>query len=192
MAEQFSRIEPEHRAFIARQHMFFTASAAPGGHINLSPKGLGALRVLDETRVAYLDLTGSGNETAAHARADGRLTIMFCAFEGPPQILRLYGRCHILRRGGGDYAGMLASAFSGAEPPGARQIVVQAVELVQTSCGYGVPNYEYRGERPSLINWAEAKGAGGLAAYRREKNVVSIDGLPTGHEEGQDAANARA
>jgi hypothetical protein len=192
MAQQYSRIEADHRAFIERQHIFFTASAAAGGRVNLSPKGLGALRVLDDRRVAYLDLTGSGNETAAHARADGRLTIMFCAFEGPPLILRLYGASRILRRPSAAYGDLLEQAFGGAEQPGARQIVVLEVDLVQTSCGYGVPHYDYRDERPSLINWAEAKGEAGLAAYRREKNVVSIDGLPTGHEEDLDPAGARA
>jgi hypothetical protein len=98
MADQFDRIEPRHRAFIERQHMFFTASAAPQGHINLSPKGLEALRVLDPNAVVYLDHTGSGNETAGHIHVDGRLTIMFCAFEGPPMILRLYGRAESCRR----------------------------------------------------------------------------------------------
>jgi hypothetical protein len=180
MATQYPRIDPVHRAFIERQRVFFTASAAAGGRINLSPKDGASLRVLNETTVAYLDQTGSGNETAAHLRANGRLTIMLCAFEGPPIILRLYGRGRVHRRGGGEYARLLAEAFDGVEPAGARQIVVLEVELVQKSCGYGVPLFDYQGERPSLIRWAEAKGEDGLDAYQWEKNALSIDGLPTG------------
>ncbi len=180
MAKQYPTIEPQLRAFIERQHIFFTASAAPEGRINLSPKGLDALRVLGPNQVCYLDLTGSGNETAAHNRADGRLTIMVCAFQGPPQILRLYGHSRILLRGSEEYARLLADAFGGKEPIGTRQIVVLDVDMAQTSCGYGVPTYEYKGERPSLINWAEAKGEDGLAAYRKKNNAVSIDGMPTG------------
>jgi hypothetical protein len=180
MAERFSSIEPAHRAFIARQHVFFTASAAPQGRVNLSPKGLDALRVLGPNQVCYLDLTGSGAETAAHLKADGRLTIMLCAFEGPPLILRLYGRGRTLLRGSAAYGDLLRTAFGGKERIGARAIVVLDVEMVQTSCGYGVPAYKYERERPALDNWAAAKGEDGLDAYRREKNSHSIDGLPTG------------
>ncbi len=184
MAEQFPALTQAHRDFIAKQHIFFTASAAPQGRVNLSPKGLGGFRVLDENTVCYLDLTGSGNETAAHNKADGRLTIMFCAFEGPPLILRLYGRSRIIRRGTPDYARLLQDKFDNEETIGARQIVALDIELVQTSCGYGVPHYEYQKERPALINWAENKGEDGLEDYRRQKNVRSIDGLPTGMFEG--------
>lgn len=180
MAKQFSRIEAEHRRFIEKQHMFFVASAAAGGRVNLSPKGLDALRVINDGEVVYLDRTGSGAETAAHLTADGRLTIMFCAFEGAPLILRLYGRGRIVARGGVDYARWLEEHFGGVEPPGARQMVALAVDLVQTSCGYGVPLYEYIEQRASLDRWAEAQGEAGLDAYRREKNAVSLDGLPTG------------
>ncbi len=188
MAKQFSRLDEEHRAFILRQHMFFNASAAPGAHINLSPKGLDALRVIDDKAVVYLDRTGSGNETAAHIRADGRLTLMFCAFEGAPLILRLYGRGRVLPRGGAEYTALLATAFTGLEPVGARQMIRLDIDLVQTSCGYGVPLLTYAGERPSLANWAQSKGEDGLKLYRREKNQVSIDGLATGYEETDDAA----
>lgn len=180
MAQSFPSIGEQHREFIAKQHLFFVASAADEARINLSPKGLDGLRVIDEQSVCYLDLTGSGNETSAHMRADGRLTIMFCGFEGPPLILRLYGRGRVALRGSGEYAALLDRHFAGIEPPGARQIVIQDVELVQTSCGFGVPLYDYKGERPSLIQWAEFKGEEGLDEYRREKNAVSIDGLPTG------------
>jgi hypothetical protein len=180
MAKQFAEIGPSHRDFILRQRVFFTASAAAGSRINLSPKDGASLRVLGPDRVAYLDCTGSGNETSAHMLADGRLTIMVCAFEGPPMILRLYGRGHVVHRGSSEYASLLNAEFAGVEPAGARQFVVLDVELVQTSCGYGVPLFDYEGERPSLVRWAEAKGEAGLVAYRRETNARSIDGLPTG------------
>ena len=161
-------------------HLLCRLRSAGDAHVNLSPRGTDAFAVLDDLTVAYLDRTGSGNETSAHLRADGRLTVMFCAFEGPPKILRLYGRGEIVRRGNRRYRELVASAFAGEEPPGARQIVLVRVDRVQTSCGYGVPLFEYRGERPSLDNWARAKGEEGIEAYRREKNMVSIDGLPTG------------
>ncbi len=180
MAKVLPAIDAACRAFISRQRILFAASAAPGAHVNVSPRGTESFAVLDDLTVAYLDRTGSGNETAAHMKADGRLTLMFCAFDGPPNILRLYGRGEILRRGGEAYAELLASAFGGVEPAGARQIVRLHVDRVQTSCGYGVPLFNFRGERPSLDNWARAKGEDGLAAYRREKNSISIDGLPTG------------
>jgi pyridoxamine 5'-phosphate oxidase-like protein len=180
MAKQYPRLEPEHCQFIARQHMFFVASAAAGGRINISPKGLDGLRVLSDEAVAYLDLTGSGNETAAHVLADGRLTFMFCAFEGLPNILRLYGRGRILRRGSLGYERTLAEAFDNKERHGARQIVKLEIELVQTSCGYGVPLLDYAGDRPSYDNWANARDDDAIKAYQREKNALSIDGFPTG------------
>jgi len=176
MAKQFERIEPAHAAFISQQKIFFTASAA----VNISPRETGALRVLDPNTVAYLDQTGSGNETAAHLRASGRLTIMLCGFENVPVILRLYGQGRALPRGTPEYAALLASAYDNNEPLGARQIIRLAVEMVQTSCGYGVPLFDYKEERPTLQRWAETKGEDGLAAYRREKNVRSIDGFDTG------------
>jgi hypothetical protein len=183
MSKMFPLIEPALREFIERQHIFFTASAAADSRINLSPKGSDSLRVLGPNKVAYLDQTGSGNEAAAHLRADGRLTIMFCAFEGAPMILRLYGRGRSLPRGCEAYEALLASAFGGDEPPGARQIVELQVELVQTSCGYSVPLYDYKEDRQILKNWASRKGRDGIREYWREKNVASIDGLPTGMRE---------
>jgi len=147
--------------------------------VNLSPKGLDALRVLGSGAVCYLDRTGSGNETAAHLQAHGRLTIMLCAFEGAPLILRLYGQGRVHLRGRADHAPLLAGALAGAEPPGARQIVELAIDLVQTSCGYGVPEYGYQGERAILARFAEARGEDRMKAYWREKNAGSIDGLPT-------------
>ena len=181
MAKQFPSIDDAHRDFIGRQRIFFAATtAAPGARVNLSPRGTDAFAIIDARTVAYLDGTGSGNETAAHLKADGRMTMMFCAFEGPPNILRLYGRGEVLRRGSRDYSDVLASAFNGIEPPGVRQIVRLHVDLVKTSCGYGVPLFDYRAERPSIDNWALSKGEDGLDAFRREKNAYSMDGLPTG------------
>ena len=180
MAKMFPRIEPPLQDFIERQHIFFTASAAANSRINLSPKGSDCLRVIDPNQVAYLDQTGSGNEAAAHLRADGRLTVLFCAFEGPPMILRLYGTGHSLPHGSAGYANLIATTFDNAAPPGARQIVVLDVDLVQTSCGYSVRLYDYKEDRPTLKNWADRKGPDGIRDYWREKNTASIDGLPTG------------
>src|SRR5882757_847604 len=180
MAKQFGCIEAKHHEFILQQRIFFAASAAAEGRVNVSPKDGAAWRILGPNRVAYLDQTGSGNETAAHLRANGRLTIMFCAFAGAPLILRLYGQGWALLRGGRAYSDLLASAFSNEERPGSRQIVVLDIDLVQTSCGFGVPLFDYVAERPTLTRWAEAKGEAGLEEYRRSKNALSIDGLPTG------------
>jgi hypothetical protein len=183
MGKQFSSIAPEHREFIERQRIFFNASAASEGRVNLSPRDVASLRVLDANTVVYLDLTGSGNETAAHLIADGRLTLMFCAFEGSPLILRLYGHGHVLPRHSPEYEALLASHYNNVEPPGARQIIQLAVDSVQTSCGMNVPFYEYVGERDQLIRWAAVKGEAALEEYRLQKNTRSIDGLPTGLEE---------
>ena len=124
----------------------------------------------------------SGMETAAHTLHDGRITFMFCAFDKPPMILRLYGQGRIIPRGSEEYAALLAEHFDGREAIGARQIVRNDFDLVKTSCGYGVPFYEYQGERDTLDRWAETKGSDGLVAYRADKNVVSMDGLTTGYE----------
>jgi hypothetical protein len=178
MAKQFAVIGPQHREFIEQQRIFFTATAAPGARVNVSPREGSALRVLGDNSVAYLDRTGSGNETAAHLRADGRMTIMFCAFQGAPLILRLYGQAQVLPSGSPAYADLLAEAFGGEEPMGARQIVRLEIDLVQSSCGFGVPMFEHVADRPNLTRWAKAKGPDGLVAYRQEKNTRSIDGLP--------------
>jgi predicted pyridoxine 5'-phosphate oxidase superfamily flavin-nucleotide-binding protein len=180
VAKMFERIEPAHRTFIEKQRIFFNASAASAGRVNVSPRAAALLRILDESTVVYLDLTGSGNETAAHLRENNRLTLMFCALEGAPMILRLYGEGRILRRGTDEYARLLSSHFSNAEPPGTRQMVHLRVNLVQTSCGYNVPLFQYQAERETLTNWADAKGPEGLEEYRRKNNERSIDGFPTG------------
>lgn len=180
MAKEYPSLTPELREFITRQHVFFAATAAPGARVNVSPRSTREFRVLDDNDVCWLDLTGSGAETAAHLKADGRLTVMFCAFDGPPSILRLYGRGDVLHRDSAEFSRVLAQHFGDERPVGTRQIVRLSVDLVKTSCGYGVPAFDYRQERPALDNWAAAKGAAGIEDYWREKNAVSMDGLPTG------------
>jgi hypothetical protein len=180
MGKQFPAMTPAHRDFIAKQQIFFTATATDKSRVNVSPRPTGALRVLDERTIVFLDLTGSGSETAAHLLADGRITLMFCAFEEPPNILRLYGHGTSLVRGSSEYASLLDSEFGSEEPLGGRQIVRIDIDLVQTSCGYGVPLFDYAGERTILQRWAENKGEAGLREYWRMKNARSIDGLPTG------------
>lgn len=181
MGKQFERIEPTHSDFIHRQHIFFNASAAPQGRVNVSPRDVASLRILDPQTIVYLDRTGSGNETAAHLLLNDRLTLMFCAFEGSPMILRLYGHGRILPRHSTEYDALLASHFDNTEVPGARQMVLLHVDLVQTSCGMNVPFFDPAGERDQLTRWAEAKGEAALEDYRRQKNTRSIDGFPTGH-----------
>ncbi len=180
MAKQYSEIDDALRAYILKQRLFFTASATSASRVNVSPRSTDCFRILDRNAVVYLDRTGSGNETAAHLKADGRLTIMFCSFEGPPRILRLYGRGAVMSRASAKYRSLLSEYFGNDEPLGTRQIVTLAVDLVQTSCGFGVPLFDYKGERDALDRWAQSKGPEGLDAYRREKNSKSIDGLPTG------------
>jgi hypothetical protein len=177
MAKFYPALDDKFKAFIAQQHIFFVATAPHDGRINLSPKGLNGLRVLDDKRVAYLDLTGSGNETAAHLLADGRMTLMFCSFEGDHLILRLYGQGRAIQPDDSEWA-TLAAQFPNL--PGARQIILLDIESLQTSCGAGVPLYTYTGEREALLRWAETKGEQGVRDYQHEKNRVSIDGLPTG------------
>ncbi len=162
--------------WVGAQHVFFVATAPDrGGHVNLSPKGHDSFRVLDERTVASLDLTGSGAETIAHTRQNGRITIMFCAFEGPPLVLRLFGTGTASPHGTPGY-----DALAGHFPdlPGARSIVSVAVERVQTSCGYSIPFMDHREERPTLIQWAERRGPEGLEQYWADRNTESIDGLP--------------
>lgn len=180
MAKRFAGLEQTHVDFIGRQKIFFAATAAADTRVNVSPRGTDHFRVLSPNAVLWLDLTGSSAETAAHLRVDGRLTVMFCAFDGPPLILRLYGRGRTVRRGSPEWNTLLAEHWQGSEPAGARQMVVLAVDLVQTSCGFGVPLFHAVGRRDTLDRWAATKGEAGLADYRREKNAVSLDGLPTG------------
>jgi hypothetical protein len=177
MAKFFDTITPSVREFIAEQKIFFVATAPVSGRINLSPKGMDTFRVIDERTVAYLDLTGSGNETSAHLEENGRITIMMCSFTAKPNIFRIYGRGRVVRPGDGDWA-MVSTNFELL--PGTRQIFVVTIESMQDSCGFSIPFYEYIGPREQLVRWAEVKGEDGLAEYRATKNCVSIDGLPTG------------
>jgi hypothetical protein len=178
MAKFYDCILGQHREFIAKQKMFFVASAplSLDGHINLSPKGSDSFRVLSDQQVAYMDVIGSGNETSAHLLENGRVTFMFCAFEGPPNILRLYGHGRTILPGSSEWED-LAKHFH--LQLATRQIIVAEIDKVQTSCGFSVPLYEYLGERDHAEKWALNKGAEGLEAYKTEKNRVSMDGLPT-------------
>ncbi|MBI1180532.1 MAG: pyridoxamine 5'-phosphate oxidase family protein [Alphaproteobacteria bacterium] len=177
MADFYPILDETQQQFIARQHMFFVATAPGEGRINLSPKGMDTFRVIDEATVCYLDLTGSGNETAAHLLENGRITIMWCSFDGTARILRVYGEGRAVRPGSPEFDGLI-----GRFPPlpGVRQIMLIRVGSVQTSCGYGVPQYELVRERPTLVKWAKGKGEEGLRDYRASRNARSIDGLPTG------------
>jgi hypothetical protein len=178
MAKTFDRITDDLQQFIVAQHLFFVASAprSDSGHINLSPKGLDSFRILSPTQVAYLDLTGSGNETAAHLQENGRITFMFCAFQGAPLILRLFGKGRVVLPQSPDWDA-IAPHFSPL--PGSRQIIVADLDRIQTSCGTGVPLYELQGQRTELVTWAAQKGEAGLETYRQQKNRTSIDGLPS-------------
>ncbi|TDG00693.1 pyridoxamine 5'-phosphate oxidase family protein [Paenibacillus piri] len=178
MGKLFTAILPEHKAFIEKQRMFFvgTAPLSAEGHVNLSPKGYDVLRILSPTEVAYLDLTGSGNETSAHVEENGRITFMFIALEGPPLILRLYGKGRVILRGSDEWNHWTPQFEI---YPGARQIIVAELHAVKTSCGFSVPYYAYQGDRDTLKQWAVQKGEPGLGEYREEKNSVSMDGLVT-------------
>ena len=178
MGKIFEAISAEHQAFIESQPMFFVASAplSGAGHVNLSPKGLDTFRIIDPGTVTYLDLTGSGNETAAHLTENGRLTLMFCAFEGNPKILRLYCRGRVITRGMHEWDESVGR-FPGYL--GIRQVVIANVQSGQTSCGFGVPLLSLVAQRDQLPRWAESKGEDGLVAYRRNKNTISLDGLLT-------------
>ena len=177
MGKIYTELDERLRAWIAEQQMFFVATAplAAQGHINLSPKGLDSFRVLSNTEVAYLDLTGSGVETIAHLRENARMTIMFCAFAGVPRILRLYGQGRAVEPVDADWE-RYRDNFP--EYPGTRSVIVLAIQRVTDSCGYGVPRYEFREQRRQLTDYAEKQGAENLARYRAENNRQSIDGLP--------------
>ena len=178
MGKFHENINEHHKAFIEKQHIFFTATAplSRDGHVNLSPKGLDCFRVLSPTRVAYMDLVSSGNETSAHTLENGRITFMFCSFEGNPIILRLYGKGQTVLPGDAEWE-VLSPHFTIL--PSTRQIIVADIHKVQTSCGFGVPLYEYAGEREQHYKWAEKKGAEGIAQYKKDNNMISLDGLPT-------------
>ncbi len=175
MGKTLDAIDDRLRGLIEAQQMFFVATAPREGHLNLSPKGLDTLRILDERTVAYLDFVGSGVETIAHLKENGRIVIMFCAFSGAPNIIRLHGRGDVVEPSSPEYAALRAQF---PDFPGARAIIRVRCERVSDSCGYGVPLYEFQGHRTLLVDWAEKKGPEALAEYQRQKNAVSIDGIP--------------
>lgn len=178
MGKVHERIDDRLRGFLERQHVFFvgTAPTEPGGHVNVSPKGIGGtFAVVDDHTVAYLDITASGAETIAHLRDNGRITLMFCAFDGPPNVVRLHGVGRVVTLYDEEYDDW-AARF--APVAGARAVVVVEVERVSDSCGYGVPLFDWVGERDLLPPHMERKRADGQADYRRRKNRTSIDGLP--------------
>ena len=177
MGKVFDGIDEKLSAWLAAQRVFFVATAprSDAGHVNVSPKGLGSFAVLGPRSVAYLDLVGSGAETIAHLRENGRITLMFCAFEGLPRIVRLHGRGEVLEPDDAEFAA-LASRFP--PQPSARSVVRVALSRIADSCGYGVPLYHFERERDQLPAWAERKGPEGLRAYQRERNRESLDGLP--------------
>ena len=177
MGKTYPVIDDALRKFIQDQHVFFVGSAPLGGdgHVNVSPKGLDTLCVLGQTTVAYLDLTGSGIETVAHVKENGRIVLMLCAFEGLPKVLRLYGRGRVVEPRQAEYSELLAR-FRRQE--GARSIVLVELSKITLSCGYGVPLLKYEGERAELDAWAQRKGVEGLNAYREKNNGKSVDGLP--------------
>jgi len=177
MGKRHAGIDDGLASFIAAQRMFFVTTAPLGadGHLNLSPKGLDTFAVLDPETVAYLDFTGSGVETIAHLRENGRITILFCAFEGPPKILRLYGRGTVVEPDDPDFAALRARF---GEFDGVRSIIRVALARIADSCGYGVPEYRYVGDRSQLREWAARKGPEGVRRYQETNNRESIDGLP--------------
>jgi hypothetical protein len=178
MGKPLREIGPEHARFILEQKLFFVATAPldAQGHVNLSPKGIdGSLAVLGPMEVAYLDYTGSGVETIAHLRENGRIVLMFCAFEGEARILRLHGRGSVIQPTDEAFAA-LRSRFA-APVGGERSIIRVAVTRVSSSCGWGVPEMKYQRDRKKLIDWSIDKGNAGLAEYRRKNNAQSLDGL---------------
>jgi Pyridoxamine 5''-phosphate oxidase. len=179
MGKVYAAIDGRLREFLLAQPVFFVATAPTEGHVNVSPKGMrGTFTVLDGRRVAYLDYTGSGVETIAHLRDNGRITVMFCAFEGPPTIVRLHGRGEAVRPEDPRFADLRRAFAPDHDEHGLRSIIVVDVERISDSCGFAVPLMRYVGERGLLTEWARRRSPEDLAAYRRTRNAASIDGLP--------------
>ncbi len=176
MGQQFNELSQEHIDFISTQKMYFVGTATADSRVNISPKGQDSFRVLNSKRVAWLNVTGSGNESSAHVQRDPRMTIMFAAFEGKPIILRIYGKARVIHRNDSEWLEYF-SLFP--QLPGTRQIFEVEIDLVQKSCGMSVPFYDYVSEREQLNDWAIAKGESGMINYWREKNQMSIDKIAT-------------
>jgi hypothetical protein len=177
LGKAYDELTPDLIEWIGQQHLFFvsTAPLAADGLVNCSPKGMDTFRVLGPREVAYLDLTGSGVETIAHLRENGRIVFLFCAFDGPPRIVRLHGVGEVVTPENAEYE-TLRARFP--EVVGGRAVVRARLTRVSTSCGYSVPRYDYVGDRDTLTRWAETKGEDELVKYRRRKNARSLDGLP--------------
>ncbi len=176
MAKQYTQISDKLKQFIEQQKIFFVGTAASDGRVNISPKGMDSLRIVDSNRVVWLNVTGSGNETSAHIQENSRMTIMFTAYDAEPMILRLYGNADVVHKNDSEWSEL----FSLFNPiPGARQIFLLTVDLVQISCGMAVPFFDYVEERQQLNNWATQKGESGIHNYWLDKNQTSIDGKPT-------------
>ncbi len=184
MGKVFEQLEPKLVEWIERQRLFFvgTAPLDAGGHVNISPKGpLDTLRVLDGRRIAYLDYAGSGAETIAHLNENRRVVVMFCAFEGPPRIVRLHGRGRVHQLGTTGFDELYARFGPGERAPAVRSVIVVDIDRIADSCGYGVPLMSYEGERPQQLDWIDRKlrtGPTAIVEYMAEKNATSIDGLP--------------
>ncbi len=176
MGKQYQSINEKLKTFIQTQKIFFVATAAKAGRVNLSPKGMDTFRILNDTQVVWLNLTGSGNETAAHIAAFDRMTIMFCAFEENPVILRLFGHAKAIHPRDPEWKDLILLF---PDIPGARQIIRVEIDLALTSCGMGVPYYAYQGEREELKDWAEEIGNNGIRQYWEDHNQLSLDGRPT-------------
>lgn len=177
MAKQYPSFSDDHRKFVSEQHLFFVATATAEGRVNLSPKGGDSLRILGDNRLIWRNITGSGNETAGHLLESDRMTVMWCGFETRPLILRAYGTARAVHDGDADWA-ELDAHFPAHD--GARQVFDMAVDVVQNSCGFQVPYFDYKEERPTLSSWTEGKGRDGVKAYWAEKNRETIDGHKTG------------
>lgn len=176
MGQHYTALTERLTEFIQKQKLFFVATATAESRVNMSPKGMDSLRVINSHRVIWLNVTGSGNETAAHVLENPRMTVMFCAFEGRPMILRLFGQARVIHQNDPEWQTLLP-LFD--DLPGARQIFDMDIDLVTTSCGMGVPLYQYQGDREQLNHWAERKGKSGIRDYWREHNRLSLDGLQT-------------
>lgn len=176
MGQRFNEIQAKHQLFIQQQKLFFVGTATADSRVNISPKGMDSLRVIDKNRVIWLNVTGSGNETAAHVQANPRMTLMFIAFDGNPLILRLYGSAQVIHQGD---EGWLELFPLFPPTPGARQIFDLRVDLVQSSCGMAVPLFDFAGERSLLNDWAVKQGEQGLREYWAKKNQTTLDGQPT-------------
>ena len=177
MAEQFESLTPDQIEFIGRQHLFFVGSAGAVGKVNVSPKGMDSLRVINPNELVWLNLTGSGNETAAHVIENNRMTIMFCSFEKQPLILRLYGSANIIYPRETKKFKTYADMFN--HQPGTRQFFELKIDMAQTSCGFAVPLFDLKGERDTLAKWATKRGDEGVSQYWADRNQISLDGKPT-------------